>query len=159
MGPALRQAWVGYRLRLDTELARAGFADQALPDGRLLRICARESDVTISQIGRQLNITRQGAGKIVASLQERGYVTLSPSPHSGREKLVQLTPRAHEYLRAFDQAARRIEREVEAALGDQAVEAVHAITEFLRQPSQPRLSDYLRRGRDLDDLKYEDSGG
>jgi DNA-binding MarR family transcriptional regulator len=38
--------------------------------------------------------TRQGASKIVASLRDRRYVTISDSATSGREKVVKLTPRA-----------------------------------------------------------------
>jgi DNA-binding MarR family transcriptional regulator len=145
---------VGYRLRLDAELAAAGFADQSLPDGRVLQVCARSGEVTIAHIGRELKISRQGAGKIVASLKDRGYLTLSPSPHSGREKVVRLTDRAHAYLSARRQAARRIERYVVEEAGPAALDVLYSVTEVLARPGQPTLSDYLRKARDLDDLKY-----
>jgi hypothetical protein len=64
--PALRQAWVGYQRRLDEQMATAGFEDRGFPDGLVLRICSRTPGVTISQIGRELGITRQGAAKVVA---------------------------------------------------------------------------------------------
>ncbi len=107
LGVALRQAWVGYRRRLDDELAKAGFGDRGFPDGRVLAICSKQSDVTISSIGRELGMTRQGASKLVASLRARGYVTLHPSGIDRVEKLVALTPRARTFLRVQQDAARR----------------------------------------------------
>src|SRR5579859_7795430 len=89
LAAALRRAWLGYQLRLDEGLAAAGFGDRGFPDGRVLRICAANPDgTTISQIGRELGITRQGASKTVASLRERRYVIVTPSATSGREKIV-----------------------------------------------------------------------
>ena len=106
LGVGLRQAWAGYRRQLDHELAAAGFGDRGFPDGRVLRLCTGASDVTISQIGRELGITRQGASKIVASLRDRGYVALSPSPTDRREKIVKPTRRAVAFLAAQREAAR-----------------------------------------------------
>jgi DNA-binding MarR family transcriptional regulator len=86
-------------------------------------MCSAPEGTTIAQIGRQLAITRQGASKIVASLRDRdrdrdrGYVTVTASPTNGREKTVQLTPRAYDYLAAHRSAARGIERQLQAELG------------------------------------------
>lgn len=139
-------AWVGYQRRLDQEMAAAGFADRGFPDGRVLRLCARSDTVTASQIGRELGITRQGAGKIVAGLRDRGYVTLGASPDDAREKVVILTPRARDYLAAQHAAARRIEQELKSHVGTEAFEGVFALVEALGgEEDQPRMRDYLRR--------------
>jgi DNA-binding MarR family transcriptional regulator len=144
LGPALRRAWIGYRRRLDAELAEAGFGDRAFPDGRVLRICSRSADPTISEIGRELAITRQGASKIVAGLRDRGYVTLRPSATDRREKVVELAPRAVEYLAAHRRAASKIERRLRDDVGGDAFDALHLLLEALGGKEQPRLSDYLR---------------
>jgi DNA-binding MarR family transcriptional regulator len=144
LGAALRQAWVGYRRRLDAEMAAAGFGDDAFPDGRVLRICARRPGTTIAEIGRELSITRQGAAKLVASLRERGYVVLAPSPTDRREKLVELTHRAVDYLDAHRAAARKIEQALRAELGSDAIEGLNRIVDALEDDTQPRLRDYLR---------------
>src|SRR5882672_11311090 len=73
LGPALRRAWLGYQRRLDEAMAAAGFDERRFPDGRVLRMCSGPAGATTSQIGRELGITRQGAGKIVGSLRDRGY--------------------------------------------------------------------------------------
>src|SRR5204863_2676083 len=83
LGPTLRRAWLGYQRRLDTAMAAAGFDDRRFPDGRVLRMCRDRIETTTSAIGRELDITRQGAAKLVADLHERGYVSIDQSATSG----------------------------------------------------------------------------
>lgn len=155
LGGALLRAWVGYRRRLDADLAAAGFADRGFPDGRVLHICARTPETTIAQIGRELGITRQGAGKIVASLRDRGYVTLNPSAADGREKLVTLTARATDYLAAHRNAARRIERQLRSEIGRDGFESLQQLLTALGAGEGQTASDYLRRTSDLSFLSPE----
>ena len=144
LGPALRRAWVGYQRRLDEEMAAAGFDERGFPDGRVLRMC-RAGPTTTAQIGRELGMTRQGASKIVARLNQRGYVTVVPSAASGREKTVASTPRAIAYLDAQRTAARRIERRLRREVGDAAYDALTSLLDALGGAEQPRMRDYLRR--------------
>lgn len=144
LGVSLRQAWAGYRRQLERELAAAGFGDRGFPDGRVLRLCTGGSEVTISQIGRELGITRQGASKIVASLRDRGYVALLPSPTDRREKIVKPTPRALQFLAAQREAARRIEDRVHAELGDGALDALYQLLDALGAADRARAGDHLR---------------
>jgi DNA-binding MarR family transcriptional regulator len=127
----LHRAWTGYRRRVDEELAAAGFRDRSSPDRRVLRLCGGREPVTISEIGRDLGITRQGASKIVAGMRDRGYVTLSPSPTDGREKIVTLTAHALAYLSAERAAGQRIEAQLRRELGDQAFDALQQLLEVL----------------------------
>jgi DNA-binding MarR family transcriptional regulator len=152
LGGALRRAWVGYQRRLDQEMAAAGFPDRRFPDGRVLRLCARSDQVTASAIGRELGITRQGAGKIVAELRARGYVTLEPSPGDGRQKVITLTPRARDYLAAQRAAARRIEEELRQEVGAGAFDSLFTLLEALGgEDDQLRMRDYLRHAVRLAD--------
>ena len=100
LGAALRRAWLGYQHRLDRAMAEAGFDERRFPDGRVLRVCSGEAGSTISAIGRELGITRQGATKVVAHLHDRGYVEVADSMTSKREKSVVLASRGIDYLRA-----------------------------------------------------------
>jgi DNA-binding MarR family transcriptional regulator len=151
LGAALRSAWVGYQRRLDEEMAVAGFPDRRHPDGRVLRLCARTGQLTASQIGRELGITRQGAGKIVTALRDRGYVILQPSATDGRERVVTLTPRARDYLAAQRAAARRIERDLRDRLGPAAFDGLSVLLDALGGQDQPRMRDYLHDVLRLDD--------
>ena len=143
LGPALRRAWVGYQRRLDEAIATAGFTDRQFPDGRILRKC-RRSPTSISQIGRELGITRQGAHKIVASLRERHYVRVRTSRTNRSEKIVELTPRAHDYLTAHRKAARAIERQLRSEIGAEAYAALTGLLDVLGGEDEPRMRDYLR---------------
>jgi DNA-binding MarR family transcriptional regulator len=138
---------------LDDELAAAGFDERRFPDGRVLRICSRSAEATISQIGRELGITRQGASKIVASLRDRRYVTVKASATDGREKVVELTPRAIEYLAARRKAAREIERQLRTEIGADGFDSLYLLLEALGGDEQPRMSDYLRKATDFDTLR------
>jgi len=152
LGPALRRAWVGYQRRLDLQMAAAGFPDRGFPDGRVLRLCARLDGVTASEIGRELGMTRQGAGKIVADLHERGYVTLGSAPGDARQKVITLTPRARDYLAAQRAAARQIERELTQQVGAEAFESLFTLLAALGDEADPfRMRDYLRHALRLSD--------
>jgi DNA-binding MarR family transcriptional regulator len=113
----------------------------------VLRICSTSADATISQIGRELGITRQGASKIVASLRDRRYVTLRASATDAREKVVKLTPRATTFLAAQRKAARGIERQLRAEVGPEAFDSLYLLLEALGGGEQPRLSEYLHDSR------------
>jgi DNA-binding MarR family transcriptional regulator len=145
LGPALRRAWIGYQQRLDRAMAEAGFGERRFPDGRVLRLCSGPSGSTISAIGRELGITRQGAGKVVGHLSDRGYVEVTDSATSKREKSVTLTSRGNEYLRAQRAAARTIEDEVAATVGARGMSGLFALLEVLDDGESPPLRTYLRR--------------
>jgi DNA-binding MarR family transcriptional regulator len=132
LGPALRRAWIGYQLRLDEAMASAGFGERRFPDGRVLRLCSDPAGSTISAVGREIGITRQGAAKVVAHLSDRGYVTVADSVSSGREKSVTVTPRGIDYL--------------EAQRGAAGFSALQTLLDALGgQGEQVRMRDYLQK--------------
>jgi DNA-binding MarR family transcriptional regulator len=143
LADALHRAWTGYRRLVDEELAAAGFRDRSAPDRRVLRLCSGAEAVTISEIGRDLGITRQGASKIVAGLRDRGYVKLSPSPTDGREKIVTLTSHALAYLSAQRAAGQRIEAQLRRELGDHAFDALQRLLEVLGSEHVTAFADEL----------------
>ncbi len=143
LGSALRRAWLGYQRRLDTAMADAGFSERRFPDGRVLRLCSDRGS-TISAIGRELGITRQGASKVVGQLRDHGYVVVEDSATSGREKSVILTDLGATYLREHRAAARAIEKELTAQLGESAVSSLMTLINTLGQGEQPSMQTYLR---------------
>ena len=149
LGAALRRAWIGYQRRLDKAMADAGFHDRRFPDGRVLRLCSGPSGATISEIGRQLGITRQGAGKVVAKLRDRGYVDVTSSSTSGREKDVTLSERAVHYLAAQRKAAQGIERQLRLDLGREGFASLYRLLDALGGEEDLRMSDYLTKMRSL----------
>ena len=144
LGPALRRAWIGYQRRLDMAMADAGFDERKFPDGRVLRLCSYPAGSTISNIGRELGITRQGAGKVVSHLQERGYVSVADSSTSGREKAVTLTDLGTQYLDAQRVAVRTIERHLRKELGEVPAAALHRLLDVLDPVEEVRMRTYLK---------------
>ncbi|MBO0835874.1 MAG: MarR family transcriptional regulator [Actinobacteria bacterium] len=159
LGRALRGALAAYQLRMDAELTAAGFDERRFPQGRVLRMCAGSAEVTISDVGRQLGISRQAASKIVADLRNRGYLTVTSSAADGREKILTLTPRAVEFLAARKAAARAIEAQLRSQLGvariDQLVAALDAMS--TDQTGQPVAEPGAAAIRALRLLEAEDA--
>jgi DNA-binding MarR family transcriptional regulator len=149
LGAALRRAWLGYQLRLDRAMADAGFGERRFPDGRVLRLCSGEGGSTISAIGRELGITRQGASKVVAHLRDHGYVAVADSTTSKREKSVIVTTRGVDYLAHQLAAVLAIEDEVRAELGEAALSALGALLDALDAGEGARLRAYLRRSSSI----------
>jgi DNA-binding MarR family transcriptional regulator len=149
LSAALRRAWLGYQLRLDRAMAEAGFGERGFPDGRVLRVCSGEAGSTISAIGRELGITRQGASKVVVHLRERGYVAVADPTTSKREKSVMLTKRGIDYLAHQRAAARAIEDELRAELGEAGFSALEALLDALDAREELRLRAYLRRSSSI----------
>ena len=73
----------------------------------------------------------RGPARSSRHLRDRGYVTVADSATSRREKSVMLTSRGVDYLRTQRAAARAIEEELRAALGEAAFTALHALVEVL----------------------------
>jgi DNA-binding MarR family transcriptional regulator len=145
LGAVLRRAWLGYQLRLDRAMAEAGFGERKFPDGRVLRLCSGEAGSTISAIGRELGMSRQGASKVVAHLRDHGYVAVADSRTSKREKSVIVTHRGLDYLAHQLAAARAIEDDLRAELGEAAISALSALLDALDAGEGVRLRAYLRR--------------
>jgi len=112
-------------------MVEAGFDDVAVPDGRVLRLCLEPPGTTSSTIGRALGMTRQGAGKLVGSLRDRGYLEVQPSASSGREKSVTATAKARDYLALRRSAANKVEDEVRAELGAEGYAQLRALLQVL----------------------------
>jgi DNA-binding MarR family transcriptional regulator len=125
-------------------MAEAGFGERRFPDGRVLRMCAGEAGSTISAIGRELGITRQGASKVVTHLRDRGYVTVADSAASRREKSVLLTSRGFDYLQTERAAARTIEDELRSALGETGYSRLLEALDALDHDEMNRMRTYLR---------------
>ena len=142
--PLLLSALSACGRRVDAEMAAAGIADREFPETPVIRMCSAPEGITITEISKRLGITRQGASKIVGRLRERGYLLVTPSPTSGREKTVTLTTRAQEYLVQQRRASEAVEAQLRAQLGDEAFEQ---LTETLGQlgEGQPGSADAVMR--------------
>jgi DNA-binding MarR family transcriptional regulator len=91
-----RQSWVN---QMATRLAELGFSGYRRTDAAVTRRLLR-SPVPIGMLGASLGVTRQAARKIVAGLEQRGYVRTVRGEHDSRQLNSELTPLGEEFARA-----------------------------------------------------------
>ncbi|BAV42848.1 MarR family winged helix-turn-helix transcriptional regulator [Mycobacterium ulcerans] len=136
LGQVLRIAWWSYVHRVDTDMEAAGFERRRFSMNYVFALYALPGPMTISQMGRQFGVSRQAASKLVAELRDRGYVQTAPSPTDQREKVVELTPKAMEYLAARQRAAAALDRAIQQRVGADGVEQLHQILDAVGEAAR-----------------------
>jgi DNA-binding MarR family transcriptional regulator len=136
LGQALRIAWWSYVHRLDTDMEAAGYPERRAAMNYVFALYAQPAPITISEMGRQFDVSRQAASKIVADLSRRGYVRATPSPTDQREKVVELTPKAIEHVTARRQAAAALDEAIRQRIGDAGVARLHEVLDAVGEVSR-----------------------
>jgi DNA-binding MarR family transcriptional regulator len=101
---------------LDAELAAAGFAGLRPAHGYALSRLSF-GGATGVQLAEHLGITKQSAGQLVDELERGGYARREPHPTDRRGKLVVLTDRGWEAVRAAQRALAAIDARLAERLG------------------------------------------
>ena len=84
---------------LHRRLAQRGHPDVRPAHGYAFQAIGAEG-TTAGELGQRLGVTKQAAGQMVDELIRLGYVERGPDPSDGRRRLVTLTPRGVDCLRA-----------------------------------------------------------
>ncbi|WP_197288953.1 MarR family winged helix-turn-helix transcriptional regulator [Nocardia sp. NRRL S-836] len=101
--------------------------------GYVFRFLAQRRATTVD-IGGHLGVTKQAAAKIVAELDDWGYVLREPHPTDKRAQYVTLTTKGRDYLRFADNLWADLENEMAEAIGQDTVATIRAgLTAYLRQ--------------------------
>jgi DNA-binding MarR family transcriptional regulator len=100
--------FLGFRALIDdlhAELARQGHPALRPLHGFVFQAIGPEG-TTAAELGRRLGISKQAAGKTIASLEQLGYLERGPDARDARRKVVRLTSRGTDALvrsaRIFD---------------------------------------------------------
>jgi DNA-binding MarR family transcriptional regulator len=111
----------GFRTLVDgvmVELAARGYDDFRPTHEFAMRAIIAGAGST-SDVGRRLSVSKQAAGKTIAVLVERGYVSSDPDPSDARRNRLQVTARGFDVLRegeaVFDGLRARWEEKLGAA--------------------------------------------
>lgn len=125
LGTALRMAWWSYVHRVDLAMQAAGYPERSNSMNYVFALYAQPGPISISEMGRLFDISRQAASKVVGELRQRGLVQATPSTSDQREKVVELTPKAIEFVTARLRAAGELDREIQERVGETGLEALH----------------------------------
>lgn len=120
---------------LEAELDSAGFGGLRPAHGYALSRLSF-GGATGVQLAEHLGITKQSAGQLVDELERAGYARREPHPTDRRGKLVVLTDRGWECVRAAQRALAAIDDRLAARLGPQRLADLRAaLTEAARGPA------------------------
>lgn len=141
LGVLLNMAYGAFVARLQTAMAKAGFQDLGPSFGYVFRLLDT-GPASLVSLATRLQITSQGALKIVADMEAKGYVERRDHPEDARVRMVALTARGKKALAT----ARRFHAAFEAQLATQ-VGAAHAA--MLRSTLERIVADATDDGIEL----------
>lgn len=87
-------------------------------------------EMTVAEVARKMNISRQGAHKCAKKIIDNGYIEMKSIKGNNRDKLLVLTKKGEEYCREMLLIKQKIEYEIIKKIGPQNVEF---LKEFLRK--------------------------
>ena len=115
---------------LNAHLREAGFEDIGRSFGYVFRLLA-DDDMTLRDVAAALEMTSQGAMKIIDEMEATGYVERVPDAIDGRVKRLRLTGRGQSALRTARRFHRDEERRLARRIGGGDAAIVRAALEGL----------------------------
>lgn len=119
----LRHARNTYGTAMRRALEKAGYDD--IPGNGLYVIgglALNRDDIPLGQLIRELRLSKQAAGQLVDALVTRGYLERTPDKEDRRKLTVALTERGRAAAETQAAAREKIDAELVARVGQQAVE-------------------------------------
>jgi DNA-binding MarR family transcriptional regulator len=108
---------------LHDELAKQGFDDVRPSHGFIFQRIS-QGGATGNELADHLGVTKQAASLTIDYLEEHGYVSRKPHPSDRRGKLVVLTERGWQCIRATERIFTSIENRWGKVLGDEKIQAL-----------------------------------
>jgi DNA-binding MarR family transcriptional regulator len=123
-----RERWIR---AMAHRLSALGFEGYRRSDPLVMR-SLRGGEVPLGTLSSTLGLTRQGARKAVTGLVERGYANVIPSTLDSRCRIVELTPKGRDYVRAVVATLRELNGEVVSKVDAGQLAAAYAVLEFIK---------------------------
>ena len=130
LGVLLTLATGTFKDRLHAHLAASGYDDLGPSFGFVFRSLA-DRPLSLAELATRLGISSQGALKIVAEMEERGYVERRDDEVDRRIRRLLLTTRGRAALREARRFHARVERDLVTMLGTTKVAGARAVLEAL----------------------------
>ena len=122
---------------LHERLADEGHPRMRLAYGYALVALDREP-ATTAALASALRMTKQGAAKLVTTLEELGYVTREAHPQDARAQLVALTARGQDLLTRSERIQRDLEGELAHRVGPRNARTMRRALEQATADREPR---------------------
>lgn len=87
-------------------------------------------EMTVAEVARKMNISRQGAHKCAKKLIDNGYIILKSVEGNNRDKLIVLTKKGEEYCTEMFILKKQLEDSIIKKMGDKNIQF---LKEFLRK--------------------------
>jgi DNA-binding MarR family transcriptional regulator len=146
IGIQLGLAYAAFVEWLNAEMAVAGFDDVGSGFGYVFRLLA-PGPTTLTALAADLRMTTQGAAKIIAAMEEAGYVSRRVDPADARARLIELDDRGRAAARTARRLHARFERHVTAEVGDRRWSTFRSVLATVADVSETDPAD--RRLRPL----------
>jgi DNA-binding MarR family transcriptional regulator len=138
--PLLRRARRAYAQAIQAALAEAGCDDVPRNGAYVLAASAREG-AQLSQIIKELAVSKQAAGQLIDTLVSRGYLDRSVDPQDRRRLTIALTERgaaaAAVIGAAVNEVDARLLQRVSAAHVEHAREVLGVLADLAAEPARP----------------------
>jgi DNA-binding MarR family transcriptional regulator len=117
-------------VELHNRLAEEGFADIRPPHTSVFAHIGLEG-IRLTDLAERSQLTKQLMNYLVNYLDDRGYVFRTPDPVDRRAKIIRLTERGEQALRAGSRIIRDIEMEWMSRIGEKNMELLRGKLELL----------------------------
>jgi DNA-binding MarR family transcriptional regulator len=129
---------------VDRGLREAGFGDIRPAHGTVFQVIDADGS-RVTELAARAGMTKQAMTELVVHLERGGYLSRVPDPSDGRARLVRLTRRGWESIRAARAAIARAEVEWAQTLGPERYEAMRSALLALNDalavvPEWPRVA-------------------
>jgi len=127
-GVLLGIAYGAFKEKLHAHLSEAGFDDLGPSYGFVFRALA-DAPLSLAELAERLQISPQGAHKVIAEMVDRGYVEREDDERDRRVRRLHLSSRGRAALKAARRFHARVERELVDALGATKLTAARTVLE------------------------------
>ena len=124
IGRALARARWTFEAQFDERIRARGFDDFRKSDVEVIARLPLNEGARLTEIAARSPISKQAIGKLVNSLESRGYVERRPDPDDGRAQRIVMSERGRNLMEAAREVIREIEAEWAAVLGPAEVTRV-----------------------------------
>lgn len=111
---------------------------------RALYFIARQPDLTVSDLLRFLNVTKQSLGRVLGELVDRGLVEMRQGRNDRRQRLLRLTPDGQAFESALFDSMRERLSAAYAEAGQGSVTGFWTVLEGLLSPDERSRVSALR---------------